>query len=59
LVVEAVADDRLPRGTAVMDFNQPGEGAADLIDAAATVTDVRLESANQPARHRAGDDARG
>jgi len=46
-VLEAALDDRLPRGTASIDFNQSGEGAADLIDATAQVTDVRLENANR------------
>ncbi len=44
LVLEAAADDGVPRGSAVVDFNQPGEGAADLIDATAPVTDVRVET---------------
>jgi hypothetical protein len=28
----------------VLAFDQPGAGAADLIDASATVTDIRLET---------------
>jgi predicted molibdopterin-dependent oxidoreductase YjgC len=34
----------VPRGAAVMAFNQPGQGAADLIDASTPVTDVRVET---------------
>jgi NADH-quinone oxidoreductase subunit G len=45
LVLPAVADTGVPRGSAVVDFNQPGDGAADLIDAAAQVTEVRVETA--------------
>jgi predicted molibdopterin-dependent oxidoreductase YjgC len=44
LVLEATLDDRLPRGTAAIDFNQAAEGAADLVDANAEVTDVRVEN---------------
>ena len=33
-----------PRGSASLIFNLAGEGAADLIDATAAVTDVRLET---------------
>jgi NADH-quinone oxidoreductase subunit G len=33
----------IPRGVAFLTFNQPGPGAADLIDATAAVTDIRLE----------------
>jgi NADH-quinone oxidoreductase subunit G len=43
LVVEALADPAIPKGSAALAFNQPGAGAADLIDAADPVTDVRLE----------------
>ena len=58
LDLEAVADDRLPRAVAAVDFNpganggderptgvsaEPASGAAVLIDASASVTDVRLE----------------
>ncbi|MBW3537362.1 MAG: molybdopterin-dependent oxidoreductase [Actinobacteria bacterium] len=44
--VDAVADPGMPRGAAHLYFNvgQPGEDAADLIDFASAVTDVRLES---------------
>jgi hypothetical protein len=34
----------IPRGIAFLTFNQPGPGAADLIDATAAVTDVRLQT---------------
>ncbi|MGH9278498.1 MAG: NADH-quinone oxidoreductase subunit NuoG [Acidimicrobiales bacterium] len=44
LVVATVHDPAVPRGAAVLDFNVPGEGAAELIDAAQVVTEVRLDS---------------
>ncbi|MDQ6928465.1 MAG: molybdopterin-dependent oxidoreductase, partial [Actinomycetota bacterium] len=44
LVLEAARDDRLPRGTAAIDFNKTNEGAADLVDITAPVTDVRVEN---------------
>jgi hypothetical protein len=37
-------DDSIPLGVASLAFNRAGPGAADLIDADATVTDLRLES---------------
>jgi len=41
----AVHTDReVPRGTAVMYFNQPGADASHLIDATLSVTEVRLET---------------
>ena len=40
----AVADSSVLRGSAVLPFNQPGPGAADLIDARQPVTDVRVET---------------
>jgi len=43
-VIEAQADAGVPRGSAALAFGVGDEGAADLIDATATVTDVRLES---------------
>ncbi|MGH9183746.1 MAG: molybdopterin oxidoreductase family protein, partial [Acidimicrobiales bacterium] len=43
VVVAAVADPEVPAGTAHLAFNQPGALAADLIDAARAVTEVRLE----------------
>jgi NADH-quinone oxidoreductase subunit G len=39
-----VADDRVPPGIARYDFTGDGEGPAALIDAAAPVTDLRVES---------------
>jgi anaerobic selenocysteine-containing dehydrogenase len=44
LVLVAVADPGVPRQTAALAFNQPGPGAADLIDATGAVTDVRIET---------------
>ena len=44
LVLVAEADLGVPRGTAALSFNQPGQGAADLIDATSAVTDVRVET---------------
>jgi predicted molibdopterin-dependent oxidoreductase YjgC len=37
------ADDRVARGTVWSAFNAPGGTVADVIDAGATVTDVRIE----------------
>ncbi|HEX3623647.1 MAG TPA: NADH-quinone oxidoreductase subunit NuoG [Acidimicrobiales bacterium] len=47
LVLDASADSRVLRGSAVLAFNAPGEGAAELIDAGQPVTDVRIETMNQ------------
>ena len=44
LVLDAAADSRVMRGSAVLVFNAPGEGAAELIDAGQPVTDVRIET---------------
>jgi hypothetical protein len=44
LLMPATADAGVPRGAAAVTFGQPGDGAADLIDATAAVTDVRIES---------------
>jgi anaerobic selenocysteine-containing dehydrogenase len=44
LTLEAIADAGVPRGSAALLFNLPGAGAADLIDATAPVTDVRVET---------------
>jgi NADH-quinone oxidoreductase subunit G len=49
LTVPALPDVGVPKGTAVLPFNQPGASAADLIDATAPVTDVRVE-AQAPAK---------
>ncbi len=46
LVLDVAADPRVLRGSAVLAFNAAGEGAADLIDASQTVTDVRVETVN-------------
>jgi predicted molibdopterin-dependent oxidoreductase YjgC len=43
-LVDAVADPAVARGVAVLAFNQHGVRAADLIDATAAVTDVRVET---------------
>ncbi|MBK9179676.1 MAG: NADH-quinone oxidoreductase subunit NuoG [Acidimicrobiales bacterium] len=44
VVVAAVADAAVPRGAAVLAFGQPDVAAAELIDVAAPVTDVRVET---------------
>jgi len=44
LTLGTVADSSVLRGSAVLAFNQPGPGAADLIDARQPVTDVRVET---------------
>ena len=44
VVLPVRAAPGIPRGIAFLTFNQPGPGAADLIDAGAAVTDVRLET---------------
>jgi anaerobic selenocysteine-containing dehydrogenase len=44
LVLVAHADAGVPKGTALLWFNQPGGGAADLIDVTGAVTDVRVET---------------
>ncbi|HZQ58220.1 MAG TPA: NADH-quinone oxidoreductase subunit NuoG [Acidimicrobiales bacterium] len=43
--LKVVGDDAVPRGTATLPFNAATPGAAELIDASAPVTDVRLERA--------------
>jgi NADH-quinone oxidoreductase subunit G len=43
-VVEVKADTGIPRGSAAIAFNVPGVQAGDLIDSAAPVTDVRIET---------------
>jgi len=47
LVLVAVSDTGVPRSSAVVDFNQPDEGAGDLIDATQPVTEVRVETATR------------
>ena len=44
MVMEAEADETVPRGVAVVGFNLAGEAAGELIDAGYPVTDVRLET---------------
>jgi len=44
MTVEARADASLPKGTAALAVNQPGVDPAELIDASAPVTDIRIES---------------
>jgi hypothetical protein len=44
MVLTVCAARGVPRGSASITFNQPGEGAADRIDATAPVTDVRVET---------------
>jgi anaerobic selenocysteine-containing dehydrogenase len=42
---EVEVDDDLPRGSAALTFNGPGDAdAADLIDATQPVTEVRVET---------------
>src|SRR5205807_4002664 len=43
LTLPVTADVGVPRGSVSLAFNQPGEGAADLIDVSQPVTDVRVE----------------
>ncbi|MGQ0616972.1 MAG: NADH-quinone oxidoreductase subunit NuoG [Acidimicrobiia bacterium] len=44
LTVEAEADDTVPAGAAVLTVNQEGPDPAELIDSAAPVTDLRVET---------------
>ncbi|HEV2758368.1 MAG TPA: molybdopterin-dependent oxidoreductase, partial [Acidimicrobiales bacterium] len=44
LVLDVAADPHVLRGSAVLAFNAPGEGAAELIDIAQPVTDLRVET---------------
>jgi NADH-quinone oxidoreductase subunit G len=44
LILDVAADPRVLRGSAVLTFNAPGEGAAELIDGSQPVTDVRIET---------------
>ena len=43
-VLAVRGDERTPAGTAFMIFDQPGEGAAEIIDITQSVMDLRLES---------------
>jgi anaerobic selenocysteine-containing dehydrogenase len=44
LVLPLVASGSVPRGTAVVPFNQPGADVRELIRRGEPVTDVRIES---------------
>ncbi len=44
IVVPVSSDKGVERGTVVLSFNQPGSGAADLIDVSLPVTEVRIET---------------
>jgi NADH-quinone oxidoreductase subunit G len=44
ITISTEADLSVPKGLAVLAFDQPGVGAADLVDSSAMVTDVRLET---------------
>ena len=44
LVLDTVADDAIPRGSAWVAYNQPNIAIAELLDVAAAVTDVRVET---------------
>jgi NADH-quinone oxidoreductase subunit G len=44
VVLRAVADETVLRGTVWVPFNQPGVNIGDLIDANADVIDVRIEN---------------
>ncbi len=44
MTVDAHVDASIPRGTAALVVNQPGIDPAELIDASAPVTDIRIES---------------
>ncbi len=48
LILDVAADASVLRGSAVLAFNAPGEGAAELIDATQPVTDVRIETVKAP-----------
>ncbi len=50
VVVPALADPGVARGTVALAFNQAGAGAADLIDASLPVTEVRIETLGQGGR---------
>ena len=43
VILPVVANDRVPRGIVWIPFNQHGGHAEDLIDASASITDVRIE----------------
>ena len=45
LSVQIAIDDRVPRGCAALEINQPPVRATELIDATQRVTDLRVETA--------------
>jgi anaerobic selenocysteine-containing dehydrogenase len=52
LLLDVAADPHVLRGSAVLAFNAPGEGAADLIDAGQPITDLRVETVGPSGRER-------
>jgi NADH-quinone oxidoreductase subunit G len=52
LVLDVAADPQVLRGSAVLAFNAPGDGAADLIDASQPITDLRVETVGPSGRER-------
>ena len=48
VVAAVVADRGVPRGTAVLPFNVPGDAAGSLIDASATCTELTVEGTGAP-----------
>ncbi|MGI8984662.1 MAG: NADH-quinone oxidoreductase subunit NuoG [Acidimicrobiales bacterium] len=52
LILDVAADPLVLRGSAVLAFNAPGEGAADLIDVTQPVTDLRVETVGAGGRDR-------
>jgi NADH-quinone oxidoreductase subunit G len=47
VVVEAVPDPGVPKGVAAVAVNQPGSPIADLIDAGAPITEIRVETVSE------------
>jgi NADH-quinone oxidoreductase subunit G len=54
VVLVTVADPGVPQGSVALAYNQPGPGAADLIDATQAVTEVRLETMSSGAHSSTG-----
>ena len=52
LVLDVAADPHVLRGSAVLAFNAPGDGACDLIDATQPFTDLRVETVVPSGRER-------
>jgi len=50
LTLEVEVDAGVARGSAVLPFNVPGPGAADLIDASVPVTELRIETVSRGER---------